>query len=645
MTDLSLMLLRVTRSWTAELTDPEVYEVTRGWWRTTLDRASTVDRVLAVASGRVVAAYTPERWEQSPTHQPPRYGFEGTVADDAERWLGVDVSHLFLPGAANPVRYASGSDLTGKGSPPQPLSEAPVPEGEPLILVLRLSKLWSPDISDAGLYEATRHWWVMDPAKASRVVLVLAVGDGVVREAYEPHGWEYSDVPGWEHRIGFEGPVSKERDRWVGLDVRHLFKAGAANPVRYLLASDFEEAGSSETERSLSTEELVGEAEGSEPGLVELATPVLDSLSGDLLWSMSQSAQELFHSNTLGWLLEHRPTAMQPVFELLAGGPLGTPAATEVWREWQHLDLVVDVTLGDLGDVGIVVENKCYAIPTRGQLEDYTKKKLPWQKHADQQYTRWTLLTLMAPTFELPGPWRLVRYADLATALDQVDAQRLDADAAGSGVSAEARHLFERYRLMVHRLVELEQVVDPAMALDSPFEAADLLDHVAGTKFGGPIQRMRFTGLASLVQQRMGAPIDVKAGFSRSYGMAEWFTDAGDGVEIGWQLQERHLRQALRVSKGHPAHGRGEAAKKRRIGLAEAEFPEYFNLSAAERILGSLLLPATEKTGSWKHFDPDFIYRYRKLHSSVSTDQLADALVTLTARGLEFAHRRSRMGG
>ncbi|QZY29691.1 hypothetical protein [Nocardioides coralli] len=617
------------------MTDDEVYAVTRHWWRTKLEKAEQVERVLAVAHGRVVAAFEPYAWDRWPAGEPYRYGFEGKVAPDAADWLGYDVRHLFKPGAANPVRYATVDEVRTPATASPPSLHT---SGE-TILVLRISQAWHPAITPEELYDATRHWWVLNRERLPGISLVLAVAGGEVREAYRPTAWESCHEPGWEHRVGFSGEIDAQRQRWAGLDVSHLFKPGSANPVRYLSYRDFTglEADAQAPSR---VRELIDSADGEEPSLLEQVAPLFDALSGDLLWSMSQAAQELFHSNTLGWLIEHRPRAMQPLVELLCGRRLAPVDHSTVWREHANLDLVIESALNTGESVRIVVENKTYSIPASAQLENYYEsKKLPWQKQPQPQDAEWTLLTLMAPTFPMPYTWQVVRYADLVRALDSVDAATLDDDGGWSGTSAPARELFERYRRLVRRLVDLEVLLQPAAALDSAFEVTDVMQHLVGTKFGGPLQRMRFSGLADLVQQRLNHTETIGTGFSKGTGLVEWTTALTDQTRIGWQLQGGQLRQQLVVGKRHPTYGRGDKAATTRAELADELCPDYFDLSAAERVLGPRLLPVVGSAGGWKHFAPDFVYRYRKVDPSTTTDQLADALVTLTRWGREFARR------
>ena len=175
-----------------------------------------------------------------------------------------------------------------------------------LALLLRLNKSWHDGISAENLYDFTRAWWVMSPANAERVVRVLAVAGGIVREVYQPTQWLPSPVEGLENRIGFEGVVACDRERYVGRDVTHLFRHGSANPVRYLsLDALIDDAVIAPNPApripAVRGEQLPDRAV--EPGLLERIVPLLHAFENDLLWAQSRAGQELFHSNTIAWLL------------------------------------------------------------------------------------------------------------------------------------------------------------------------------------------------------------------------------------------------------------------------------------------------------------------------------------------------------
>src|SRR4051794_34527720 len=109
-----------------------------------------------------------------------------------------------------------------------------MPADDDLALLLRLNKSWYDGIPADELYDITRAWWVMSAANAERVVRVLAVAGGLVREVYEPTEWQNAPIEGLENRIGFTGTVASDREEFLGRNLAHLFRPGSANPVRYL---------------------------------------------------------------------------------------------------------------------------------------------------------------------------------------------------------------------------------------------------------------------------------------------------------------------------------------------------------------------------------------------------------------------------
>ena len=256
---------------------------------------------------------------------------------------------------------------------------------EDLALLLRLNKSWYEGIPADELYEITRAWWVMSAANAHRVVRVLAVAGGIVREAYEPTEWLSSPVEGLENRIGFNGVVAIDREMFVGRDVAHLFRPGSANPVRYLpldaLLTDPSIPPSSVAPTTAATPTETAADEAVEPGLLERVLPLLDAFEHDLLWAQSRGGQELFHSNTIAWLLKNFPGPTVPVLELLGATQYQGVRQVEVWRERRHLDIVID-------PVGarpkIVVENKLYSVPYPAQLIKYNTHPLPWSPDHDE---------------------------------------------------------------------------------------------------------------------------------------------------------------------------------------------------------------------------------------------------------------------
>jgi hypothetical protein len=112
-------------------------------------------------------------------------------------------------------------------------------------LLIRIAKLYRPDMSAQQLYEATRGVWRLGPDKDT-AEYALSIANGVVNEVYSVGAWhkagttpyttrplEQVTIPGrWE----FSGGIapSSVRDKYVGQSVAHYFAKGNASPVNYV---------------------------------------------------------------------------------------------------------------------------------------------------------------------------------------------------------------------------------------------------------------------------------------------------------------------------------------------------------------------------------------------------------------------------
>lgn len=493
-------------------------------------------------------------------------------------------------------------------------------------LLLRLNKSWYEGIPADRLYEVTRAWWVMSAANAQRVARVFAVAGGIVREVYDPTEWVHSPVEGLENRIGFNGVVASDRETYVGRDVAALFPLGSANPVRYLPLSNLHDdlapttgvvgAPESPTRTTVLSETV-------EPGLLERVSPLLEAFERDLLWAQSRAGQELFHSNTIAWLLKNHPGPAAPVLDLLGDTTYNRVSQVCVWRERRNLDIVIDPGYAYRK---VVVENKLYSVPYPAQLVKYNDYPLPWSpdhSEAGAPNTRYILLSLMTPSFPLPHPWKHIDYRELSTALDLVDTDSL-------GRTSEQ---FVRYLALIHRLVALAEAVDPALSPDEQFSASDAVALLPRGGLDGAIARMRFSGLAQIIQSHFRTTKSFEVGGDRG-GIITYWRRLAVNRGIGWQFQENQLRFQITVED--PTL-RGKTKRPSREAIVEAEHAAFFDHADIEAILGADLKPKNYAPGKWLGFNPDFIYRHRPVKPGVSTARLAEALAAMTTRVDDFA--------
>ncbi len=122
-----------------------------------------------------------------------------------------------------------------------------VPVIHPAVLIT-INQLYRSDMSAQELYEATRGVWKLDPERARRAELALAIVHGVVKEVYRPQEWHPAgtltyatrDVAEFNGsgRYEFEGDVAEAalREHYVGRAMRKTLGRGHQNPIRYVKA-------------------------------------------------------------------------------------------------------------------------------------------------------------------------------------------------------------------------------------------------------------------------------------------------------------------------------------------------------------------------------------------------------------------------
>lgn len=110
---LNAILLRIPVLWFPAMPANELYEATRRWW-VVGPRRDLAECAFAVNRGVIREVYKIDEWwraqpgEAEPEHVDKRWGFRGTPDNRVgDTFRNTDVSRLFRPGAANPVRYVN----------------------------------------------------------------------------------------------------------------------------------------------------------------------------------------------------------------------------------------------------------------------------------------------------------------------------------------------------------------------------------------------------------------------------------------------------------------------------------------------------------------------------------------------------------
>lgn len=78
------------------------YECARKYWKVSKKKAESIQYVVAVSDGVIVAIYRPVKWNES-KDMPGRLEFEGEKVREGQL-VGMDVTSIFA-GHSNPVKY------------------------------------------------------------------------------------------------------------------------------------------------------------------------------------------------------------------------------------------------------------------------------------------------------------------------------------------------------------------------------------------------------------------------------------------------------------------------------------------------------------------------------------------------------------
>lgn len=118
----------------------------------------------------------------------------------------------------------------------------PMETSRPL-LIIKIGQLWpklveeskgrANDVPVEKIYRAVRSSWFIDTNRAKGAECVLAVARGLVRGVFYADGWKKEEGTDRKSFIGREADDLK--DEFIGKSVRHLFRKGNSNPVKYHL--------------------------------------------------------------------------------------------------------------------------------------------------------------------------------------------------------------------------------------------------------------------------------------------------------------------------------------------------------------------------------------------------------------------------
>ncbi len=253
---------------------------------------------------------------------------------------------------------------------------------------------------------------------------------------------------------------------------------------------------------------------------------LVQQLKDDAVFAASLGSKELFHSNLLGWYLEHSPSLADSLLTAWTGR--SADGGVRVRREAKHLDLVIE---DSQGQALLVVENKTFSLPDDRQLAGYGPVigKLSGAPSA-------VLLSVAPPAW--PGSRRLL--GEHEWQYRSYEELRLLLVPCVSDLAALDGGLLAGWTRLLGRLQELLDLVGqpgPHERVVLPVRVRELLRQV---RLDGPVQKLRAQTVASLVRQQLGDQPDadrvrVTANLTNGTGLVDGYRAYDAHTLIGWQ--------------------------------------------------------------------------------------------------------------
>jgi hypothetical protein len=353
-------------------------------------------------------------------------------------------------------------------------------------------------------------------------------------------------------------------------------------------------------------------------------------LGAEPLFHFSLHSKELFHSNLLAWFIDAYPAEARELFSQWVPERPGA-AFTPTLREKNRLDLVIH--LQDLAPC--VIENKVLTTPDDEQLDGYAAKNI-----GGLEEPTLILLSLIAPgwggeSHRSPSgqEWTYLSYVELADGLEQV----------GKGLAKDddpdrrfVGEVLTRYSGMVRNLHRLVRALD-ATRMDQQINLGDaIMRELHPIRMDAPVgkQRAGFAARCARAQsgdEICGRSVHYKSALTRGLALVEAFLLLPNGDEMGWQYQNGEWRLVIRTG---PAYA-GPSRREERHQYVEKNYADWFSFEKVTNVIGceDPWISPTEKRGEYLGFDPDFVYRLRRVPELTFDGlvQLSDHYLTIAA--------------
>lgn len=362
---------------------------------------------------------------------------------------------------------------------------------------------------------------------------------------------------------------------------------------------------------------------------------LIGQLETSVMFNLSLGSKELFHSNFLAWFIEFcldSEAQCQFANAMIKEKEFFKPAEIfEVKREEKNIDLQLcwgrKSEKKTVWEKRLVIENKVKSIPYKAQLEKYSEG-------CSSKTERFVLLSLTDPIFFVDNQystleehnWRWVNYQALAASLREF---RLD------GYNGEVVRDYCEFIEILHQIVQ--GTVPSSPCAKNFLDYTNYYRKLRQIRIHDLFEKWRFACLEKVVREALGGnacPFIIHSAMTRGTGLLEVKRVLqGDGesnkLNIGVQLQGTQLRQFIQVP-GIPNKALVLANNLKEKGL-------WF-LGELEKV------SSKTKVKEFCSYSGTFLYRYEKLNSSLSAEDVCNRIVSLVGKS-KAAAEELRSGG
>lgn len=113
----NVIAIKINQAYRENMTELELYEVTRGYWKVNVKKAEKADYVFSVYKGMIKEVYKVREWLPAGTIPRPtlpdaetpagRFEFVGEIAEEniRDKYIEKSIANLYRKGEANPIKY------------------------------------------------------------------------------------------------------------------------------------------------------------------------------------------------------------------------------------------------------------------------------------------------------------------------------------------------------------------------------------------------------------------------------------------------------------------------------------------------------------------------------------------------------------